>query len=401
MTFRFSFFILILALLSACSPEPQMVGVGLDDRYVIPRMTPLRLSPAVTGEDCHWFLLEADGDWAQVADTPDYTFIAIEEGAYTLKYEINDPQSPFSFTISVIVVHEEIEYGEYIAKVHDYLPAPGQYVNMLPMYEEGDTAEDMIAKVENSICGDNTSMITLGGFGGYVIFSFDHTVVNIPGEADFQIFGNALYAGQSDDPAQRGGSSEPGIVSVSYDANRNGIPDDPWYELAGSEASNPSTICNYAITYNIPDPDREILTEGSSIIDALYIRWSDSEGGEGYVKQNTFHRQAYYPQWVSATTLTFVGTRLPGNASEISGQGSQWVLPPFAWGYADNHPNEQADLNSFDISNAIDAHGRRVRLPGADFIRVHTATNQSCGWLGESSTELSSARDLHLRQKDK
>lgn len=385
---------LILAA-GSCSTQPQIVSLGLDDRYVITRMSPLTLKPAIPADDCKWQML-IDGEWKTIATTPDYTFIAVNEGDYMLKYEITDTENPVSFTFSVVVTHEEVEYSKYIAKVHDYLPAPGQYVNMLPMYEEGDSHEDMIRKVENSICGENTSMITLGGFGGYVVFSFDHTVVNVPGEADFQVFGNALYAGQSNDPSQRGGSSEPGIISVSFDVNGNGLPDDPWYELAGSEASNPLTLYNYTITYHTPDPSREILTEGSSIIDALYIQWNDSQGLTGYVKQNTFHRQAYFPQWVDTESLTFTATRLPGNASDISGQGTQFILPPFAWGYADNHPNDEKALNSFDISNAIDANGYRVSLPGVDFIRVHTATNQSNGWLGESSTELTGALDLHM-----
>ncbi|MDE6308927.1 MAG: hypothetical protein K2L81_01895, partial [Muribaculaceae bacterium] len=62
----------------------------------------------------------------------------------------------------------------------------------------------------------------------------------------------------------------------------------------------------------------------------------------------------------------------------------------------DNHPNDFADLNSFDIGWAVDAQGHPVDLPGVDFIRVYTGLNQYCGWLGETSTELSRARDLHI-----
>ena len=68
-----------------------------------------------------------------------------------------------------------------------------------------------------------------------------------------------------------------------------------------------------------------------------------------------------------------------------------------AWGYAENETNEYADLNSFDISWAVDSEGHRVSLPGADFIRVYTGVNQYCGWLGETSTELSRAQDLHVK----
>lgn len=182
---------------------------------------------------------------------------------------------------------------------------------------------------------------------------------------------------------------------VSYDRNCNGLPDDPWYELAGSDYSNPVTLHNYSITYHRPDPDREIEGEGM-VEDIRYIRWTDSEGSEGYMPKNIFHSQSYYPMWTDADKLTFTGTRLPQNAEDISGNGSYYILYSYAWGYADNHPNDYADLNSFDIGWAVDSHGNHVSLPGVDFIRVYTGVNQVCGWLGETSTELCRAQDLHI-----
>ena len=59
----------------------------------------------------------------------------------------------------------------YINKVYDFCPAPGQFVNMLPEFEDGDSHEQIITKVEEQICGDkNPGMISLGAFGGYVVF---------------------------------------------------------------------------------------------------------------------------------------------------------------------------------------------------------------------------------------
>ena len=37
-----------------------------------------------------------------------------------------------------------------------------------------------------------------------------------------------------------------------------------------------------------------------------------------------------------------------------------------------------------------------MKLPGADFIRVYTGILQYCGNMGETSTELSKALDLHI-----
>lgn len=81
----------------------------------------------------------------------------------------------------------------------------------------------------------------------------------------------------------------------------------------------------------------------------------------------------------------------------MSGWGSYYVLYSYPWGYADNHPNDSVLLNSFDIGWAVDRQGNRVSLPGADFIRVYTGVNQYCGWVGETSTEISRAQDLHIQ----
>ena len=106
--------------------------------------------------------------------------------------------------------------------------------------------------------------------------------------------------------------------------------------------------------------------------------------------------QDYYPQWINEDELTFEGTLLPPNAIDQSGFGTYWVLYAYDWGYADNRPNDEEDLNSFDIDWAIDKNGNPVHLPGVDFVRVYTGINQYCGWLGETSTEISQARDLHI-----
>ena len=95
--------------------------------------------------------------------------------------------------------------------------------------------------------------------------------------------------------------------------------------------------------------------------------------------------------------LQFSGTRLADNAvDESGGKGSYFVLYAYEWGYVDNHPNSEEDKISFDIGWAVDSLGNPVHLPGVDFIRVYTGVNQQCGWLGETSTELSRAEDLHV-----
>jgi hypothetical protein len=178
----------------------------------------------------------------------------------------------------------------------------------------------------------------------------------------------------------------------------NGKPDDDeWYELAGSEYRKASTLKHYSICYQRPDTAKAPKRGKSPLIsDTEYIRWDDNLGDTGYVQKNIYHTQSYYPKWETSGTLRFSGTRLPPNAVDVNGHGSYYVLYAFDWGYADNHPNDSTALCSFDIGWAVDAEGRPVHLPGADFIRVYTGVNQTCGWIGETSTEVARAQDLHI-----
>ena len=277
----------------------------------------------------------------------------------------------------------------YISKVYDFLPAPGQFVNELPEYMDGDSHEAILAKVEEQICGDkDPGMISLGGFGGYVVFGFDHPVANVEGAYDFKIYANAFMAAGS----SVGGSCEPGIVMVSVDANGNGLADDEWYELAGSDYGKETTIKNYSITYYKPDADKTPTPEGM-MTDTTYIRWTSSEGDEGYVMKNSFHNQSYWPEWYEGETIEFVGTKLADNAFDQSGNGTYYVLTRLDWGYVDNYANDIDE--GFKIDWAVDAEGNPKHLTHIDFVKVYTAVNQYCGWIGETSTEICGAEDLH------
>lgn len=288
----------------------------------------------------------------------------------------------------------------YITRVLEYMPAPGQFVNILPPYEDGDTQQTMNAKVLAAIGNNNRGTISLGGFGGYVVVGFDHTIENVPGLPDFRVSGNAMDAGYSANPV---GNSEPGVISVAYDANKNGEPDDgEWYEIAGSAREDltaaawiPKAIAHgndmniytdYEIAYSRNDGGGDIL-------------WQDNKGNSGAIVRNESHDQSYFPLWVSSGRMTFRGTRLLQNGVDKSGDGLYYVLYGFREGYADNAPNASA-ASAIDIDRAVDASGREVHLPGVDFIRIHTGVNQICGKAGECSTEITGIEDLHLTGAD-
>lgn len=261
----------------------------------------------------------------------------------------------------------------YITQVFEYQPAPGQFINTLPAYATGDNAASMAAKAATALVGKTNGLVCLGAFGGYIVVGFDHTIANVASAKDFKVYGNAFA-----------NWSEAGIVMVSKDVNGNGLPDDTWYELAGSEYSNASTIKNYSITYTKPSPLN------------ADVPWSDNQGNSGLVKRNTYHTQAsYYPQWLG-NSITFTGTRIPPNAYDSDPTATEyWVAPAYAWGYADNVANTDANA-SFDIAWAVNSSGTPVTLTGIDFIKIYTATIQDAGWLGEVSTEVAGIEDLNI-----
>lgn len=303
-----------------------------------------------------------------------------------------------SFTFPVCALAQSADDGgsrSGISRVYDFRPAPGQFVNTMPEYEEGDTQESINQKAQGLLMDGGT--VSLGAYGGYIVMGFDHMVENRQGVYDLQVLGNSFNAAAS----QAGGASEPAVVYVSYDANGNGLPDDEWYELAGSEYGKAQTLRNYTVTYHrTPEDHVATPTPGTAVTDNTYIRWTDSEGGEGYVEMNSFHRQSYWPQWQAGEeTLTFTGVRLASNSVDRSGEGKDYFQTPYAWGYADNLPN--ADNHSkLDLQWAVNAQGKPANLPGIHFVKVQTAILQNNGWLGESSTEVSGAVDLHMTGGD-
>ena len=180
-----------------------------------------------------------------------------------------------------------------------------------------------------------------------------------------------------------GGSSEPGIVLVSKDTNKDGIPNDEWYELAGSEYGKDTETREYEITYQRPNP-----TDGD-------VAWRDNQGNSGLIKRNSYHKQnSYYPNWIEADEMTFKGTRLKDNAVL---EGNTWVGYCYAWGYADNHPYN-TEYCKFKIDWAIDKNGTPVKLDAIDFVKIYTAVNQNVGWMGEISTEILYVEDLHFKK---
>lgn len=241
--------------------------------------------------------------------------------------------------------------------LYEYMPAPGQFINDTKLSGFGgeQTPEAALAYAERRLRAGQ--WVSLGGWGGYLVAGFDEPIAN-DGGFNLLVEGNDFAT-----------SSEPGIVWVMRDENGNGLPDDTWYELQGSEAAR--SIRGYEVTYRRPASDGDP------------VAWSDNRGGSGTIDRTTEHPQAYYPAWVETDVYTLRGTLLPPNTGE---QDGLWVAAPFGWGYADNFATR--DRNLFRIADAVDPDGAPVALPEIHFVKIQTGVHAQAPGIGEVSTEV-------------
>ena len=368
----------------------------------------LRIEPSAISEDegvaYAWSI---DGMEGVAGEASSLTLVAEAAGEYHITATATAMREGSQMTLtrefSVTVYEEGAFYRAATGaskadwnKVLDYTPAPGQFINETKTggFDGTETTrEAAIAYAEarmsetDSNGNPNPIWVSLGGFGGYIVVGFDHSIANT-GDYDLCILGNSFS-----------GSSEPGVVWVMQDENGNGEPDDTWYELAGSETGKESTIQNYAVTYYRPS--------GA----CMPVQWTDNLGNSGeidYLKQ--FHRQDYYyPLWIEEDSYTLRGTCLEPRNYDASGNGSYWVNAEYDWGYVDNfsptdrvgegdNSNAVANTNHFKISNAIDCDGEPINLEYIDFVKVQCAVNAKSGWLGELSTEVFGFYDYNLKR---
>lgn len=248
---------------------------------------------------------------------------------------------------------------ELEVEVLEYRPAPGQFINE---NFEVQTMAEANAYAEKRF--KSKLYVSLGSFGGYIVVKTPKEIKNQKGY-DFGILGNFFS-----------NSSEPGIVWVSEDTDGNGIADDTWYELTGSDQAER----NYSVTYHRP-------TEVGN------IPWEDNQGKSGVIEYiSQFHKQMYYPNWIKEDSYTLTGSMLKDRT--ILGENNEWENQDFAEGYADNWGSDCAldenntRYNQFDLDKAIDKDGKKVTLKSIHFIKVQSAILKNAGSLGEVSTEV-------------
>jgi len=279
----------------------------------------------------------------------------------------------FRFVVSAVVLlvvscNDDNDVNPYIVSpcsgVLEYTPAPGQFIGD---GFEAATPEDACSYAFDRL--NERKYVSLGGYGGYIIAKLSKRIS--PGGI-IVVCGNPTES-----------SSEPGIVYYMDDNNGNGLPDDgAWIEVEGSLHGTDEEQHGYSVTYYRP-------TEENSD-----VRWTDSDGEEGHILRNDYHKQAsYYPAWIDSGSYTLSGIRLKCRAYDSSGDGSMWINPTYGSGYADNYskdyPELRKNINSRFGNKVIPDYANIFRIDShASFVKVQNSINASCGWIGEVSTEV-------------
>ena len=261
--------------------------------------------------------------------------------------------------------------------VESYLPAPGQFVN-LSAYQEA-------LKTLNG-----SSIVTLGAFGGNIVYKYDEPIKNSPNNSygiDFIVYGNCFT---NSDGSTSSGAAEPASVMVSKD----GVS---WYELAGSEYYSASARHNLTVTYTNGD---------TTFAEASDTSWVDSDGEKGVLPANEYHKQAYYPnpEYYNAFQKG-VGKNSTYNENTVSFTGTMIESGFYPFGYADSHSENSTLGNSsvnpytashaydyngdgFDISWAVDKDGNPVYLDEISYIKIYNSVLSYSDMTGEKSPEI-------------
>lgn len=261
--------------------------------------------------------------------------------------------------------------------VESYLPAPGQFIN-LSEYQNPD----------KTLTG--SAIVTLGAFGGNIIYKYDEPIQNNPNNPygiDFIVLGNCF---QNSDGTTSEGAAEPAAVMVSQDGKA-------WYELAGSEYYTAAAQHDYTLTYTNSDTGFEQTTD---------VKWTDSEDESGVLPVNEYHKQPYYPNPEFYNSFNRgVGKNDTYTAESVSFGGTKIDAGFYPFGYADSHSEVSEKKNSaanpylknhetfyngdgFDLSWAVDDDGNPVKLDEISYIKLYNPTFSVGAATGEKSPEI-------------
>lgn len=289
------------------------------------------------------------------------------------------------------------------ADVDGYLPV-GQFATGQgwgSIYSDG---TNLAGTTKKFLSGYTSYGVSLGACGGYVQYDFGANPIGNnntnPYGVDFVVYGNAFN-----------GNPEAGAVKVSNDGTT-------WYELAGSNYYNTSTLKNVNVTYKkvttavapfnstgvwykITDASNNTITNWTLFKNST--AWWPEYSSEGYGSVWNFNSKVGGVTWNTGDNeITYSGVTLLTDSDTTNF---------YPYGYVDVRANGTANGNAinpyadapassrggagFDLSWAVTANGQPINLSSVKYVRVYTAAGLNAasnalvvGGFGETSTEV-------------
>ncbi|WJS93195.1 hypothetical protein NYQ10_13960 [Flavobacterium johnsoniae] len=350
--------------------KDPVIAIKLASDFAVQKYNVAEIAPEVTIENgegkttaYQWSVKVTGKDGVAkdsiIGDSKTLLFITPKAADYVLDFKVTVDKIVKQASTKVTVSETGKTYTAKALKLIEFIPAPSFLMDSYT------TKEEALQQAQISI--NEGGSINLGTFGGYIVTAFDHTVVNTFGKRDFVVQMAASTATVKYSPVS---------IAVAYDANKNGIADEnEWYEIAGSEHYKSTTVKNYEITYKKPNTTASPVTGTASWqYDTAYLPWTDNKNGSGTItRTNNRRRNNYYPSW-AGDSYTLKGTKLFIPTKDVSdGAGTAYNVGTFDWGYGGIKDS------SIDISWAVDKDGKKVHLPGVDFVKVYVPTFTALG----------------------
>ena len=359
---------------------------------------------------------------------------------FTVSYKLGGTaQTPVTFSITMRY-NASTDPG---SGIWSYLPAPGQFTNEgVGTGGWGDIHKSGSAELKDMVGAVTTTGVSLGAFGGSIVFDFDEDGISDsnknPFGVDFIIYGNAFST-----------NAEPGCVQVAPDDDNDGIPD-KWYDIAGSlyysgetvtmYYSDPTPADNTSAGTSTPTSTRANVPYSTNVtISGTTQTWANI----GSLTTNTFHNHSWFPlarnyfDGIERNAKTYNGSDASGPMANVSsltpetgsnpisvmeeqtivgGLSSTTVISysgrkipwkgagagNYTFGYADVHANGSSygtaanpyaatqtttGGDGIDIAWAVNSDGTPANLTKIRFVRVYTGVQQVTGF-GEVSTEV-------------
>jgi PKD repeat protein len=285
----------------------------------------------------------------QTAAGPSVSHAYETAGAYSVTLTIEGDAGTAIETCVVTIVAS----SPFATMMCAYNPAPGQFVND-PQYNDPAKALGQPKGGRTPLQPDNSSIVSLGGFGGSITLAFDHRVLDNPGGYDFIVFGNAQYSGA---PLR---FVEPGVVEISEDGFT-------WFLIPGSHLRAPferitKTYSNGQVfsAYQLPADTQD------GIVNGKYTLWGYADLSPVLALPDMADPARYFTI-PDDPILTGIDTGTCGG-------------------------------DAFDIAWAVDPRtGTAANLSGFRYIRITTGVDRNLGGsLGELSTEIDAVADIGL-----